>query len=145
MRQIAKVLALIAGLSPAIASAQQVLPKNSVWGRLGVTPSGPAQAIPFAVLFAAQGGVAGPQSCASHNWFNTLNSIGTFGCAQPAVADISGLGTGVATALGIATNGAGGFVTSPVANANLANSTISGIALGANLNSLTFGTHLASG
>ncbi|MGY4222694.1 hypothetical protein ACVMIH_000055 [Bradyrhizobium sp. USDA 4503] len=55
----------------------------------------------------------------------TVNAKGLITAASqttctPAVGSITGLGTGVATALGIATNGAGGFVTSPVANANLA-------------------------
>lgn len=53
-------------------------------------------------------------------------------------------GTGVNTALAIATNAAGGFTTSPVANVNLANSTISGISLGSNLATLTYGTHLTN-
>jgi hypothetical protein len=54
-------------------------------------------------------------------------------------------GTGVLTALGNNANVSGGFVTSPVANVNLANSTISGVALGSNLFTLTFGTHLITG
>lgn len=54
-------------------------------------------------------------------------------------------GSGVATAMALGINAAGGVVTSPVANANLANSTISGVSLGSNLLALTFGTHLASG
>jgi hypothetical protein len=91
MTRIVKALALIAGLIPAIAAAQQILPANHVWGRLA-TPStgGPAQAIPFATLFANAGIAAGPQSCSSHNWFNTLGTGGAFGCSQPSFADISG-------------------------------------------------------
>lgn len=68
---------------------------------------------------------------------NTLTNI--------ALSSLTGLGTGVATALGDAVNTSGGFPTVPVANAQLANSTISGISLGSNLATLTFGTHLASG
>jgi hypothetical protein len=41
-------------------------------------------------LFAGAGIVAGPQSCSSHNWFNTLNAGGALGCSQPSFADISG-------------------------------------------------------
>ena len=62
----------------------------------------------------------------------------------PAVGSLTGLGTGVATALGNNANASGGFVTSPVANANLANSTISGISLGSNLATLSYGTHLTN-
>jgi hypothetical protein len=49
-------------------------------------------------------------TCSTSNWFRTLSTSGIFGCSQPAVGDISGLGTGVATALGIAANGSGGVV-----------------------------------
>jgi hypothetical protein len=88
--RIVKVLVVIAGLVPAIAAAQQILPANHVWGRLA-TPStgGPAQAIPFATLFANAGIAAGPQSCSSHNWFNLLSSGGALGCAQPSFADLT--------------------------------------------------------
>lgn len=55
----------------------------------------------------------------------TVNAKGLITAASqtavtPAIANVTGLGTGVATALGTAANGVGGFVTSPVANANLA-------------------------
>lgn len=51
------------------------------------------------------GGVS-PATCAAHQW---LTSIGV--CAQPAIGDVSGLGTGVATALGINVGSAGAPVT----------------------------------
>ena len=121
MRQI-KVLAVLFALLPGIAAAQPAtLPASTVYGRQA-TPSsgGPGQAIPFSVFFANAGVPAGPVSCSSHNWFNTLAANGVLGCAQPAIGDISGLGTGVAAALAIAPNSAGGFVTSPVPYANIA-------------------------
>lgn len=99
--------------------------------------------------------------------FSTTPSGGTYNCngnfnvncsstTPVAVGTITGLGTGVATALGDAANASGGFVTSPVANGNLANpsTTVNGqtCALGstctvtaAAANTLTFGTHLTSG
>lgn len=93
-------------------------------------------------------GVIGTTVVASNavaNQFVTaISSAGVISRAQPTIANLSGLGTGVATALGNAANGAGGFVTSPVANANLANSTISGVALGGSLNVLSYGTHLTN-
>jgi hypothetical protein len=49
-------------------------------------------------------------TCSSHNWFNTLSTSGVFGCAQPTIGDISGFGTGVATALGVNVGSAGAFV-----------------------------------
>lgn len=59
----------------------------------------------------------------------------------PISTGVVGLGVNVAAALAIAPNTAGGFVTQPVANGSLANDTISGVALGNNLFSLTGGTH----
>jgi hypothetical protein len=118
LQDVAKVLAVLFALLPGIAAAQQTMDPNTLWGRQGIS-RGPAQAIPFAVLFANAGVPAGLQSCSTSNWFNTLATNGKLGCAQPAIADISGFGTGVATALAIATNGAGGLVTSPVPYANL--------------------------
>jgi hypothetical protein len=77
------------------------------------------------------------------------------------ISGVSGLGTGVATALGNTLNAASGLVgfsgalgtpssgtltnATGLPNAGLINSTISGVALGSNLNALTFGTHLAAG
>lgn len=48
--------------------------------------------------------------CATHQWISSLPTLSTIACTQPAIADISGWGTGVASALGIATNTAGGIV-----------------------------------
>jgi hypothetical protein len=120
-RRLAISVAVFFALVPCIAAAQPAtMPANTVYGR-GATPSsgGPGQAIPTAKLFPNAGVPAGPVSCSSHNWFNTLSSGGVLGCAQPAIGDISGLGTGVAAALAIAPNSAGGFVTSPVPYANM--------------------------
>jgi hypothetical protein len=50
-------------------------------------------------------------TCSTSNWFKTLATTGIFGCSQPAYTDLTGFGTGVATALGNATNAAGGLVT----------------------------------
>jgi hypothetical protein len=49
-------------------------------------------------------------TCSSHNWFNSLSTSGVLGCTQPAIADISGFGTGVATALGVNVGTAGSVV-----------------------------------
>src|SRR5580692_9802185 len=93
MRQIAKVLAFLVGFLPALAAAQipPSMQPNTVIGR-GAFPSngGPPQSIPFAQLFANAGLAAGPQSCSTHNWFNTLNAGGVLGCSQPSFSDISG-------------------------------------------------------
>lgn len=96
----------------------------------------------------------------------TLNGKGLTTAAvaltiTPAVGSITGLGTGVATALGVNTgssgafvvqNGAGGTPTSLTLTnatglppAGLTVDTISGIVLGNNLATLTFGTHLITG
>jgi hypothetical protein len=63
-------------------------------------------------------------TCSAAQWINTISTSGVPSCAQPAVGNISGLGTGVATALGDNTNASGGFPTVPVANAQLANSSL---------------------
>ena len=70
----ARLLSLLFAFLPGIAAAQQLtLPANSVYGRLGIPSNGgPAQAISFANLFAGAGVVAGPQSCSTHNWFNSI-------------------------------------------------------------------------
>lgn len=122
MKRIARILALIAGLFPAMVAAQAPnLPANTLYGRLGVpSTGGPAQAIPIATLGANLGFPTGPQSCSSHNWFNSLSKNGTLGCTQPSIADILGFGAGVQTALSVPANSAGGVATSPVGNANLA-------------------------
>lgn len=68
------------------------------WANI-VQPPGPA----------SLGGVQS-LTCSSHNWFNSLSTGGVLGCTQPAIADISGFGTGVATALGVNVGTAGAFV-----------------------------------
>lgn len=57
-------------------------------------------------------GLGGVKSltCGSHQWHAALSTLGVFTCSQPAIGDISGWGTGVATALGINTGAAGAFV-----------------------------------
>lgn len=50
------------------------------------------------------------KTCSTSNWFNTLDATGTFGCSQPAITNISGLGTGVVTALGVNVGATGAFV-----------------------------------
>jgi hypothetical protein len=50
-------------------------------------------------------------SCPGSNWISTIATLSTYTCTQPGVNDISGFGTGVATALALATNTGGGFPT----------------------------------
>lgn len=52
-----------------------------------------------------------PSTCAANQFGVSVSAAGVFGCAQPAVANISGFGTGVATALGINIGSAGAFTT----------------------------------
>lgn len=49
-------------------------------------------------------------TCAAHQWLNTISTLGVPTCAQPAIADVSGWGTNVATALGNALNASGGVL-----------------------------------
>lgn len=60
MKRIARILALIAGLFPAMVAAQAPnLPANTLYGRLGVpSTGGPAQAIPFPQLLSQLLGIA---------------------------------------------------------------------------------------
>lgn len=57
------------------------------------------------------GGVPTPYfpgtSCASSRWFSAVSTLGAFTCSQPAIGDISGLGSGVATALAVNSGSAG--------------------------------------
>lgn len=46
-------------------------------------------------------------TCAAHQWIAALPTLSSITCTQPAIADISGWGTGVATALGINVGSAG--------------------------------------
>jgi hypothetical protein len=50
-----------------------------------------------------------PSTAAAHQWANAISAAGLIGYSQPGIGDISGLGTGVGTALGIAVNGSGGI------------------------------------
>lgn len=89
-------------LLPAIAAAQVYLPPNvglpprSVIGN-ALPQSGNAVAVSFAQIGAALN-VPALKTCSSSNWFNSLTS-GGLGCSQPAVTDIAGFGTGIATFL----------------------------------------------
>lgn len=58
---------------------------------------------------AAVGTIGGVNAitCATHQWLNTIATNGLPACFQPAIADISGFGTGVATALGVNIGSAG--------------------------------------
>lgn len=106
-----------------------LLPANQVWA--GPPSGGQGFARARALVGAdvpapGASSLGGVQSltCSSSNWFRTLSTSGVLGCSQPAITDISGLGAGVATALGIAPgsagapvlfNGAGGTPSSLVA------------------------------
>lgn len=100
--------------APAFAQSG-LLPANQVWA--GPTSGGQGFARARALVGAdvpapGASSLGGVQSltCSSSNWFRTLSTGGVFGCSQPAITDISGLGAGVATALGIAPGSAGGPV-----------------------------------
>jgi hypothetical protein len=54
-----------------------------------------------------------PSTCSANQFGTSVSAAGVFGCTQPAVSNISGFGTGVATALGAATNVSGGIITPP--------------------------------
>lgn len=49
-------------------------------------------------------------ACSTHQFLTAIATLSSYTCAQPAIADVSGWGTGVATALGVAINTAGGPV-----------------------------------
>lgn len=51
-----------------------------------------------------------PSTCGANLFGTSISAAGVFGCTQPAVANLSGFGTGVATALGTALNAAGGLL-----------------------------------
>lgn len=46
-------------------------------------------------------------TCAANQWLNTISTSGVPACAQPGVSNLSGFGTGVATALGVNVGSAG--------------------------------------
>jgi hypothetical protein len=48
---------------------------------------------------------------ASHQWISSISTLGVPGLSQPAISDLSGLATGVSTALGTNVGSAGAFVT----------------------------------
>ena len=64
---------------------------------------------------AAATGTGTSTACSSHNWVSTISGVAAPSCTQPAIGDISGLGTGVATGLANAATGSGAPVlaTSP--------------------------------
>jgi len=76
-----------------------------VWGSNGTTLVGAAAAT----------GTGTSTACSSHNWVSTISGVAAPSCTQPAIGDISGLGTGVATGLANAATGSGAPVlaTSP--------------------------------
>lgn len=67
------------------------------------------------LTFKNDAGVVGnavvPSICGANLFGTSVSAAGVFGCAQPAVSNISGFGTGVATALGINVGSAGAFTT----------------------------------
>lgn len=56
--------------------------------------------------------LGGVESAAAvtHQWINSISTSGVPALSQPAVGDVSGFGTGVATALGLTANGSGAIV-----------------------------------
>lgn len=125
--------ALCGALSMATAGAQTIIsvpvqPGTGLalsGGAMNLQPAGPATI----------GGV-NSITCATHAWLNTISTLGVPTCAQPAIGDISGWGTGVAAALGNTAGGTGGFaLNSQLASyLALAGGTMSGnIAMGGNV------------
>lgn len=83
-----------------------------------------------------------PSTCSTNQFGVSVSAAGVFGCQQPALGNISGLGTGVGTALGINVGTAG----SPVVNGGALGTPSSGV--GTNLTGvpiLTGVSGLASG
>lgn len=82
---------------------------------LGVDASGAVESC--TALSASNAGTAtafaaDPADCSANNFATAINASGTLTCAQPSIsAGVSGLGTGVATALGVNVGSAGAFVT----------------------------------
>lgn len=50
-------------------------------------------------------------TCAANQFMTAIATLSTYTCAQPSVSNLSGLGTGVATALGTNVGSAGAFIT----------------------------------
>ena len=74
--------------------------------------------------------------CASHQWVAAIATLSSVTCTQPAITDISGLGTGVATALGTNTGLGGAFV---LFNGALGTPTSGIISTGMTLGGVTMG------
>lgn len=109
------------------------LPAQSVIGNTK-NMTGDAVAVSFSQLKASLN-VPQAQSCATSSWVNSISSTGVFGCVQPSIGDISGLGSGVQAALTDAAGGAGGFAlqNSLASYLPLAGGTMSGnVAMGGN-------------
>lgn len=90
---------------PTVAAAQvsnTILPQNTFVGRTQIG-TGPAEAVPFSKILLGISTI-----CPAHQWLNTVSITPT--CAQPAVGDIAGLGTGVGAALGNPLNATGGLL-----------------------------------
>ncbi len=102
-------------------------------------------------VFAALGVAIG--SAGSPVLFNGALGTPSSGAATNLTGTAASLTAGAVPATGVTAGALGSGVTinnanwsgTPLANGNLANSTISGIALGSNLDTLTFGTHLSAG
>lgn len=103
-RFVGSVLAVLGVLSPIAAPAQVYLPPGvglppqSVIGN-ALPQSGDAVAVTFAQLKAALN-VPSVTSCPASMWVRSIAAGGVVPCSQPALTDISGLGTNVATFLG---------------------------------------------
>ena len=107
MRWFLAASALWCGISVAEADAQTPAQYYPGPGQPAATGGGACSAAQSATL-----GCVLATSVLAHNFVNGINSsTGALTDAQPAVGDISGLGSGVATALADATNGTGGLVT----------------------------------
>jgi hypothetical protein len=112
--------------------------KNATSGTVNLAPTTGALGTSNIVLPASSGTVAltngnvatatalaaDPADCSANNFATAINASGTLTCAQPSIStSVSGLGTGVATSLGIANNSAGGY--SPIdGTATLSNKTL---------------------
>lgn len=101
-------IALAFALLPSLAAAQVYLPPGvglpprSVIGNT-LSQSGNAVAVSFAQLQASLN-IPALKTCSTSTWFSSLSAGGVLGCTQPAVTDISGFGSGVATFLGTPTS-----------------------------------------
>jgi hypothetical protein len=62
-------------------------------------------------------------TCGASTWVSSRPTLSSYTCTQPAVTDVSGFGTGVATALALTTNTGGGLLTAN-GTATLTNKTL---------------------